>query len=176
MSNYKIITGLTESEFFSQELNNTLQQGMYIFKDTKNTAIVNGSRENAQVSLKTSDIKEGNYSNLGSGLILTNEGEGKGYSLYYRRGSEVYSISGGSGSGTGGSDGNIFYTKLNTTLLQGETTIEPSTAIGSIITITAFNEEGHELFIELRKRNRGFVVYSEIEIPNAQLHLMESKT
>ena len=171
-----MITGLTESEFFAQEAAKTLQQGMYIFKDTRNTAIVKGSREGAQVSLKTVDVKEGNYSSLGSGLILTKEDEWDGYSLFYRRGSEVHPISGGSGSGSGGSDGNIFYTKiLDTTLSQGETTIEPSSAVGSIITIAAFNKDGHELFIELRKRNRGFVIYSEIEIPNAQLHLMESK-
>lgn len=68
-----MITGLTENEFFAQEAAQSLQQGMYIFKDTRNTAIVKGSGENAQVSLKTVDVKEGNYSNLGSGLILTNE-------------------------------------------------------------------------------------------------------
>ena len=175
MSNYKIITNLTEEEFFTQEAAQKLQQGMYIFKDTENTAIVNGSKENARVSLKTKDIKEGNYSSLGSGLILIEEGEEKGYALYYRRGSAVYSISGGSGSGGTSGEGNIFYTKLITNLNQGETTIEPSSGVGSIITITAFNSNGEELFIELRKRNKGFVIYSEIEVTDAHLHLIESK-
>ena len=93
MSNYKIITNLTEKDFFLQEENKTLQQGMYIFKDTENTAIVKGSKENAKISLKTKDIKEGKYSFLRNGLILIEEGEEKGYALYFRRGSSVYSIS-----------------------------------------------------------------------------------
>ena len=79
----------------------------------------------------------------------------------------VYSISGGSGSGNISGEGNIFYTKLITNLKKGETAIEPSSGVGSIITITAFNSNGEELFIELRKRNKGFVIYSEIEVTDA---------
>ena len=50
-----MITGLTESEFFEKESIGTLQQGMYIFKDTRNTAIVN---ENKDVFLRTADVRE----------------------------------------------------------------------------------------------------------------------
>ena len=40
MSNLKLITGVTEQEFFNKEEAGTLTAGMYLFKDTQNTAIV----------------------------------------------------------------------------------------------------------------------------------------
>lgn len=176
MSNLKLITGVTEQEFFNKEEAGTLTAGMYLFKDTQNTAIV---ETDGTVSLKTQSVREGTYNNLGSGLILVKEGDQKGYSLYYRRGSVDYAISGGSGTGGGtSSDSQIFYTNLTTNLPAGYTIIEPTpTEIGiNYITMDIFDSEGMELFIQLQKYNRGFRVYSEVEVPNAQIRIIESRS
>ena len=171
MSNLKLIVGITEQEFFNKEEAGTLTAGMYLFKDTQNTAIV---ETDGTVSLKTQSVREGAYNNLGSGLILVKEGEQKGYSLYYRRGSVDYAISGGGST----SDSQILYTNLTTNLPAGYTVIEPTpTEIGvNYITMDIFDSEGMELFIQLQKYNRGFRVYSEVEVPNAQIRIIESRS